>query len=634
MVREISRRNQQIYFGYRILPPQSGLEPIANSPFYATPSDPADPMDCDRYPDSPYCGGFPFDWRAAGIDVDIVQDECNLGIQLGASFLFVRLPKFQIVYRSPACQPPPPPPEPNRESNSFSLIPYPQKKCDVGWMLQFATEVTRKGRTWRDVWSASGMFFVGTAQLDYEQTVTYKLKRATLNYEGDLKIAGKFKPEFYAEIEMSYKDVAIYSPYPDNPISVPENRTYELTGLVAYLVTTDPKASGGKKHTEQAIVLKGNPVGARTEASSGLIAFKWHLIALATKISYEEYTASNRYQGCSIYPSGASSDSWEYVRNCSFYRIEQICDDWKPDIYPPPPPPPPPKKKEEEKNMGCCPETNQLLRLILKRRGTPQQVTIFDENMERKGAQKANKTPQSLNEYLKLAVERLEIANRLIGIENYPVTLPETVLEPYTEGEALEIFDFIPKNKERKINTLTEFLVWMMEQDSATIGQFHQVYEVETKAGEKETVVIPNMAEGLKETIILGSQMAKQMNVAIDVLFKIITELVATKVQVCRNVSISQDIQDYLDYPTNRIIETVKVAINIPKDNEQTLKQIKPGGDEFKNEDYEEFLKSGEAKFTYEDWTGKNSFHDQLMDLLQVASMMRAVLYQRTDKDV
>ncbi|BAZ50513.1 hypothetical protein NIES4103_31290 [Nostoc sp. NIES-4103] len=644
MVREAFRRVKRIddiYDFFQGVPPQEGLEPLGDSPFHATPSDPADPMDCDRYPDSPYCGGFPFDWRAAGIDIDIVRDECSLGVQLGGSFLFVRLPNFQIVYRSPACQPPPPPPEPNRESNSFNSIPYPQKKCDDGWFLQFATDVSRKGRTDKTVWS--GQLIVGSVQWDYESKVTYKLRGATVNYQGNLLIKGKYKPEFYAEIEVTYTRSDIFSLFPNwmynfygnpPPNLMPKNSTNEEKGIIKYLVTTDPKASANGyygKYTEEIFIEGDNPVNARTEAASGVIAFMWHLIAIATKSSYEEYIKQSRYHGCSISPYN-NPNSFFYERNCSFYRVEQICDDWKPDIYPPPPPPPPPPKNK--KDMGCCSETNQLLRLILKRIGTPQQVTIFDENMEREGAQKANKKPESLNEYFKLTVERIEIANRLIGVENYPVTLPETVIEPYHEGGFLEVFNFIPKNKERKVKTLTELLAWMVEQDSATTGQFHQVFEMEKGDGEKETVVIPNMAEALKETIILNSQMARQMNIVIDAVFRMLTEIVATKVQVCRNVAISQDIQDYLDYPTNNKVEEVKVAINIPKHNEQTLKQIQPDSDEFKNEDYQEFLKEGEAKFTFEDWTGENSFHDQLMDLLQVASMLRAVLYQRVDKDV
>lgn len=305
--------------------------------------------------------------------------------------------------------------------------------------------------------------------------------------------------------------------------------------------------------------------------------------------------------------------------------------------------PPPPPKDECCKNMSCCPKNDnleQLLRLILKRIGTPKEITIFDEDMDREGTQQAKKKPQTLFENHKLTTERVEIANRLIGIENYPVEVPETMIEPYKEGLFAEVFSFIQGEKKRKIKTLTELLAWQIEQDSATTGQFHQVFEFEIKEGEKETVVIPNIAEALKETIILNSQMARQVNILVEVAFRALTEIVQTKTQVCRNVSITQDIQDYLDYPTVERSEEIKVGINLPnyvagsdikKDN-PSPQDTQRGKDN--EEDYVNYLKEGKARFQYEDWTGENSFHDQIIDLLQVASMLRAILYQRVDQPI
>lgn len=295
---------------------------------------------------------------------------------------------------------------------------------------------------------------------------------------------------------------------------------------------------------------------------------------------------------------------------------------------------PPPPPEECCKDMSCCPKNDnleQLLRLILKRIGTPQTISIFDEDMDREGTQKAKKTPQTLFENHKLTTERVEIANRLIGIENYPVEVPETMIEPYKEGLFAEVFDFIQGEKKRKIKTLTELLAWQVEQDSATTGRFHQVFEFEIEEGKKETVVVPNIAEALKETIILNSQMARQMNILVETAFRTLTEMVQTKTQVCKSVAIAQDIQDYLDYPTVNKSQEIKVAVNFPTYiNEEGSSTPKDKNDE---ENYQEYLKEGKARFQYEDWTGENSFHDQLMDLLQVASMLRAILYQRVDKD-
>jgi hypothetical protein len=83
---------------------QAYLENVPGTPFYHTPTTPADPRDCSRYPDSPWCGGFPFTNRFIGLSVSQVQDDCNLGVQFDGDFGFIKAAPFQIVYRNPQCQ--------------------------------------------------------------------------------------------------------------------------------------------------------------------------------------------------------------------------------------------------------------------------------------------------------------------------------------------------------------------------------------------------------------------------------------------------------------------------------------------------------------------------------------------------
>ncbi|NJO76160.1 MAG: hypothetical protein HC833_21850 [Leptolyngbyaceae cyanobacterium RM1_406_9] len=53
---------------------QEGLVPIGNSGFWHTPTEPVDPRDCDRWPDSPYCTSVGIDPLNAGIQsgIDLV----------------------------------------------------------------------------------------------------------------------------------------------------------------------------------------------------------------------------------------------------------------------------------------------------------------------------------------------------------------------------------------------------------------------------------------------------------------------------------------------------------------------------------------------------------------------------------
>lgn len=286
----------------------------------------------------------------------------------------------------------------------------------------------------------------------------------------------------------------------------------------------------------------------------------------------------------------------------------------KPPILPPPPPP---------MTCNCCPNIQQndaLLRLILKRIGNPQSVTIFDEDMDREGEQKATKKQETLFNAAKINTERVEITNRLLGISNFPVEVPDTVLEPHKEGFFEQVFDFIDGDKKRKITSITELLAWMVEQDSAVLGQFHQVIEFEEDFdgdgnARTEKLVLPNVAETLKELMLLIVQIANNDGTKIGLMMNTLAEVSNIKVQLFKTLQTVIDIQDYLDYPTNTREETVQLLCNLKPTSDQT--------------DFEDFMQNSQVPVTFEDWNGSNSLHDNILDLLQVASMIRAQLFQR-----
>src|SRR6476660_434744 len=84
--------------------PIPGLVPIANTGLYTTPDTPADPFDCDRYPDSPYCGGNPLRTQLAALNPNIVATSCDIGITLSPVLGYIAAPPISIVYRNPECR--------------------------------------------------------------------------------------------------------------------------------------------------------------------------------------------------------------------------------------------------------------------------------------------------------------------------------------------------------------------------------------------------------------------------------------------------------------------------------------------------------------------------------------------------
>jgi hypothetical protein len=123
--------------------------------------------------------------------------------------------------------------------------------------------------------------------------------------------------------------------------------------------------------------------------------------------------------------------------------------------------------------------------------------------------------------------------------------------------------------------------------------------------------------------------MALQNNVQTELIFKIAAEVVAARAAAHKSALIAADIQDYLDYPTETKSGEITTNVNFPRVNQNKKGQFEVTS---ANEDYKEFLKAGTVKFSYDDWTGDTSLRDQMMDLLLVASALRASTMQRIDK--
>ncbi|TWH61743.1 hypothetical protein, partial [Dulcicalothrix desertica] len=83
-----------------------------------------------------------------------------------------------------------------------------------------------------------------------------------------------------------------------------------------------------------------------------------------------------------------------------------------------------------------------------------------------------------------------------------------------------------------------------------------------------------------------------------------------------RAAYIAEDIQDYLDYPTTEKSVSVPISVSLPDKNLSLAE----------NEDLKRFLKMSVGKITYQDWSGKQSLHDLLLDLLQAASTIRGAM--------
>ncbi|NES18334.1 MAG: hypothetical protein F6K41_05240 [Symploca sp. SIO3E6] len=95
----------------------SHLKRIKETPFYRSNGEPADPRDCARWPHSPWCGGNPFTLQPVGVEFDVVNSGCTIGVRAVPVFGFVRGPNYDFVYVKPRCRDDTasPPPRPQNE---------------------------------------------------------------------------------------------------------------------------------------------------------------------------------------------------------------------------------------------------------------------------------------------------------------------------------------------------------------------------------------------------------------------------------------------------------------------------------------------------------------------------------------
>ncbi|WP_375470987.1 hypothetical protein [uncultured Nostoc sp.] len=571
------------------------------------------------------------------------NDPCNIriaydppaGANIWGNQYPIRLPTFELNIRNKYCQIPQTLPTP--DNDYFRELPLPQAE---GVFFVYEKSSSKKDNL---EGSTNGKFTRFTSYYKREIDIS----NITLPYTQSLLVPAGFNPSVLVQAQWQMKiDIKVKLSFNGSYFGRfrytyidPEKLESDLLAMQADGYST-PSAANAFDESSQFIIEKTFSYTAYADNSTTSVAFPTGdtfnpviVRIFQDKLRLQGYLEYNK----SINNTIASSRKTTTITGYDFNIGKEITNitirEFTPAIYglPFPPQPPPPPKGKECNCMNCCPNVSNLenlLKIIIERIGEPQKVTIFDEDLDRKGAQKSDKTPESLNEYLNLVIQRIEIANRIIGIENFPVTVPETMIEPFKEGLFAKVFNFIDGNKKRKITSIAEFIAWMSEQDSAVLGEFHQVIEYQTEDKKSSNIVLPNVAESLKEIVLLSAQMAKQNNIQTELIFKIAAEIVATRASAARTGKIAEDIQDYLDYPTQTKTAKIPTTVSLPQIT--TNKEGKPVATA-STENYKKFLQSGEIKYTYDDWTGDNSLHDQMLDLLQLASMLRAIYFQKSE---
>ena len=616
-------------------PPPAGLIPVGDTGLYRTP-DEISPKDCEYYPDSPYCGGNPITRDIIGLDVDYGVDGCSVHASVTPKLGFMKLPTHTLAYVKEECReeyearekenskpPPPPPPEFDIEYNPEPAYRPPG----------FAAEEL--------VCAATVIYRFWNTQQYYAQ------------YGGWAIAASSSIPK----VDNTY--------YPGNIII--DSWDFRNTDRFA-LANIEGKITGAITINEIDRISQGLPSDfplvrqTVVEWSGGI---PWDLPSANSEL-YGNWRPGTADEGNYRYAAhfetlsgetiqlyvGRFGDIFPEVKMEPFvditisdirrtlfmsHRVPVFCR--KLDEKPKPPFIPPIVRKRKC-CMQCCgsqtgqgqqrqnqdlSEIKKMLRQILKNQGTyPFSVTLFDANDNAVGAQSRNVSVADQAKAQKLIVEREEKNAKSIGIDQFPIYVPSSIVEDQTQGLIGDLKDLKNKIFKQRIESVAELLAWKIANDKEVHGSWQEYIDIqdsdpEQKGNQPKRVVLPNMARSFRELVLMQSITIKTVGMILDTILKLYIDVANTKVSSAVTEAIVRDIQGFLDYPTDEKPLDIPLGIKIPSTSDTPDDK----------EDIRRFLSNSTVKGNFDDWTGEGSMHDMMVQLLDAAAMIRAAFFSK-----
>lgn len=609
-----------------------GLIPRGNG-WYTTP-EVIDPRQCEFYSESIWCGGNPLlkPQDMVGIDIEIGINECGIGVNVTGR-LGITLPTHTIAYMNEECrrkkEKPPPPLEDDEKGPS--PLKFPDGIPDDAIVACCVS---------RDVLDSI------VAVYAYPELVGkggYQEKSIRVASVGDL-----IAPVEPIERIPDYNYGRVLAKIPVNSVQAslstltnPETNSTHTTPLQTFGVTDQnwniysPSASGEylSYYDYNILQLGGQfnpPDWWLIYGKYGNIRDRWE-----GRLGYQVTEVGFVNQG--IYSTSFTRGVRKEQYKLAAFKIIDPGkgNPWKrnpfDDYFN--------RRKKDCNCMSCCSPSQQtqnkndsLLREILrnvreinKKLGDyPVSVTLFDADDNRPGAQSKNVSIANVAKGQQLIVQREEKNAKSIGIDNFPIYVPSSIVEDESNGILGDIGDLKNKIFKQRIESIAELLIWKVKNDNEIFGKWQEYIEIqdsdpEQKGNQPKRVVLPNMARSFRELVLLNSVQIKTTGLILDLLLKTCIEVISIKKATAVTEAIIRDVQDFLDYPTTEKNLDIPVGFTIPNSNDSPDDK----------EDIQRFMQHSHLKAIFDDWTGEGSIHDMLVVLLDAASMIRADKFGR-----
>lgn len=550
-----------------------GLVPIGDSGLYATPEEPADPMDCDRYPNSIYCGGNPFSLTAVGLEPSIIIDGCNIGIQLEITLGFIKLPPLSIVYRRPECR------EDKRElekpklpdADNYNETPnYRRINCSrgsAGTMLLHEEQYT-------DYYSFAESNIYAIYKVLYRSTTYTKVTNEILEVNHPYKIRYLHnKDNNLVYLHMKIKITIEQSN--NRPVEGFTKTPFENQTALMF-----PGSSSKSSRIEERWLHKYDKGGHPGRTTTSLTHIGVHNygnlhadiergirhIETCRDMQFSGYAPSKDDFNRDLVYKGISYYDTYYFRQTN--QVLQFCD--HPVLIIPPPPPIIRKKKL----MECCPEHTLLLLALIKK------------------------------------VDKL---SKIIGVDDYPVSLPTSLI---SKDEGF-LGNLIP-NANQDVPSLTRFLSWYIERFDEIMGQWEIPIEIKdsdpSKPGDQPLgVKLPNMAEAIAEMFTLAFQTNLNSETLLNFAVRTAAEGVADKQQNFITYKLVQSMAEWAGYKQKDIKLKMPILFSLGKTR------------------YDEILNESEIDVPCTDFDEKFGLEADLMRFREAAGILQAVYKKKVD---
>jgi hypothetical protein len=259
----------------------------------------------------------------------------------------------------------------------------------------------------------------------------------------------------------------------------------------------------------------------------------------------------------------------------------------------------PPYAPDEEDDMACCEETNDRLqetndRLaeILKRLGNPSAYAI-----PQSVAGELIKTPT----ITEIAYELPRLIAERLGTGQFPVEIPTTLLSDDDKAKSI------------KLESLTEFVGWFVQQVDALVGQFPVKIDLEDADAQKEgdqkqTIVLPNLAEAIAEIYGVAFQSTYNSSLVVDLVLRHIGESIKNGNMAVETLDYAKAIVKHMGFKGNKVERKVPYFV----DPRETADMDK----------YRKEVELYTQGYEYED---KQTMAAQMQMLVYVAAMLKTI---------